>query len=195
MTAGSQDPVEEGQVADAAVRGQVVEASRVNNQVVGAGQFRADGLECVAADEADVDSNLVSPVLRPRESRRGEVDGIHLESPRREEQGVSAWTATEVQGSARGDQVLVEAGGQAFVGLGHEEGDGPRTVGVEDVPKGRTVTRGPLAVLTGEQPVQERENILDGAHGPVHPAPFQQSASVGPRAPKDQVRVYISAPR
>ena len=121
MAPGGEYPVEEGEVADAAVRRQMVEAAGVVDQVVRAVQAGAGEGEGVTAVEADLGSRLPGAFLGPGDGRRVEVDGVHLEAQRGEVQRVAARPAAQVEGAARRDQPAVEVRDQVLVRLRHEE--------------------------------------------------------------------------
>ncbi len=188
VAAGGQGTVEEAEVADPAVGRQVVEAPRVVDEVVGACQFDRGRGEGVAAVEPDVGPGLTCPVLCPRDGCCGEVDGVHVESPGRQIQGVATRAATQVESSARGDQPPGEPGDQALVRLGHEERDRFGAVGVEAVPPVAPAGCCPAVGIRSEQAVEESQYVLDRAYVPVHPAPSHVEEIVWLGGIKAQVR-------
>lgn len=124
MAAGGQYAIEEGQVGDAAVRGQVVEAARIDDQVVGA--VKAGQREGVTPVEADVETGLARPVPRPGDGDGGEVDRVHLEATGREMESIAPRPTPQVERPpARGDHTPVEVAGQVLVRFRHEERDRP----------------------------------------------------------------------
>jgi two-component system response regulator DesR len=163
-TAGRQDPVEEAEVADAPVRGQVVEAAGVHDQVVRSRQFGGGEGEGVTAEPAD----LAARLPRPPHGLRGQVDRVHREAPRRQVAGVAAVPAAEVEGAARADESAVEGGDQVLVRLVHEERHRAGTVGVEAVPPWGALL-GPAVGVRREQSVQQAEHVVHVAYVPVHP--------------------------
>jgi hypothetical protein len=90
MAAGGEGPVEQGEVADAAVRWQVVEAAGIVDQVVRAAQVGRGEGEGIAAMKVDLGAGIAGAVLGPGDGRWGKVHGVHRESRRGEVHGVAA---------------------------------------------------------------------------------------------------------
>jgi hypothetical protein len=168
MAAGCEDPLDEGEVADASMGRQMVEAARVVDQVVRAAKLGRGERKGVAVVEPDVRPSLPGPLLGPVKGGLGEVDGVHLKTPRGQVERVASGAAAQVEGTARGDQAPVEIPGEAFVRLRHEERHGPGAVGIEAVPPVGS-GGGPAVGLRREQAVQKPQYIVDGTYGPVHP--------------------------
>lgn len=168
-------------MADPAVRRQVVEASSVDDEVVRAAQLGCGEGESVTAEEADIDASLASPVVALFDGHGGDVDRIHLEAARGEEQGIAARPAAQVQGPTGSDQALVEIGGQVLVGLRHEERDGLRPVGIEAIPESlpSPVAKRPASDSDANSPsrgrVRPRQCVRSGPLG----VPFPWSAIIG----------------
>ncbi len=148
-----------------------MQAARVVHQVVlGEGQF---GAEDVAVVEARGDARRVRALARPGEGGRREVDGVHLEAARGEVHGVAAGPAAEVQHPCAGrQQAAVEPSDEVLVRLVDEERPPRGPVGVEAVPPvGGPV--GPAVRLGAEEPVEQVEDVVDGADGAVQGRAFR----------------------
>ncbi len=101
MAAGGEQAAEEGEVADPAVRRQVVEAPRVVDQVVRAGEAGRVGGEGVAQVEADRGAGRAGAFAGPVEGGRRQVDGVDPVPLGGQEQGVAAGSAAQVEGIGR----------------------------------------------------------------------------------------------